>query len=590
MERAARLPRSSGRPSRSMRAARLRPEVFCEEMPAPQRIAPYASALSADVTVDGDDVGTGRLVLLHDPAGNDAWEGTFRCVAYARAEIDPEMVTDPLLAEVGWSWLTEALDAHGATYVAPSGTVTRVVLGELRRHGRRGRHRPARDPGLLDAGRRPDGDGARPRPARRGVGRAAVHRRRACRRSPRASPRCRAAADSAAEADAAARRPDPPTTSTTRPARPAARPPRRPSRAPLLELRDGLPPVVDTADGAGRGASRPFAGRHRPGRDRRRARVGLPLLRRAPTCPAAPRGLGHGAGRPDRLRRPRPRSHEALGDAEWILHAASQDLACLAEVGLRPTALFDTELAGRLLGYPRVGLATLVEAVARLSDCARSTPPSTGRPGRCPSPGWSTPPSTSRCSSSCARRSARELEEAGKAEWARQEFEHLRRRDARRPAAGPVAAYLGHAPGPRPPRPRPPYASCGRPATRSPQQPRRHPGPDHPRLRDRRGRQRDAPRPGRRCSGTKGFHGRGAERYARPLGRGAARGPQPCPTTTCRRVAARYDGPPPPRAWADRDPVAAARLATRPGGAQGPRRGAPAAGGEPAHPRLRPPA
>jgi hypothetical protein len=109
-----------------LRAARLRPEVFCEEMPAPQRIAPYASALSADVTVDGDDVGTGRLVLLHDPAGNDAWEGTFRCVAYARADIDPEMANDPLLAEVGWSWLSEALAAHGAAYVAPSGTVTKV--------------------------------------------------------------------------------------------------------------------------------------------------------------------------------------------------------------------------------------------------------------------------------------------------------------------------------------------------------------------------------------------------------------------------------------------------------------------------------
>jgi hypothetical protein len=109
-----------------LHAARLRPEVFCEEMPAPQRIAPFASALAADVTVDGEDVGTGRIVLLHDPQGNDAWEGTFRCVAYARAEIDPEMANDPLLAEVGWSWLSEALDAHGASYVAPSGTVTKV--------------------------------------------------------------------------------------------------------------------------------------------------------------------------------------------------------------------------------------------------------------------------------------------------------------------------------------------------------------------------------------------------------------------------------------------------------------------------------
>lgn len=109
-----------------MHAAKVRPEVFVEEMPAPQRIAPHASALSADVTVDGEDVGSGRIVLLHDPAGNEAWDGTFRCVAYVRAEIDPELVTDPMLAGVGWSWLTEALEAHGAAYHAPSGSVTCV--------------------------------------------------------------------------------------------------------------------------------------------------------------------------------------------------------------------------------------------------------------------------------------------------------------------------------------------------------------------------------------------------------------------------------------------------------------------------------
>ena len=50
-----------------------------------------------------------------------------------------------------------------------------------------------------------------------------------------------------------------------------------------------------------------------------------------------------------------------LGRSEWVLHAASQDLACLAEVGLRPRRLFDTELAGRLAGLPRVGLGPLVE-------------------------------------------------------------------------------------------------------------------------------------------------------------------------------------------------------------------------------------
>src|SRR5690242_7300742 len=109
-----------------MRAARLRPEVLCEEMPAPQRIAPHATALSADVTVDGEDVSTGRIVLLHDPAGNAAWDGTFRCVAYCRAEIEGDLATDPLLTDVGWEWLTEALAANGAAYTAISGTVTRV--------------------------------------------------------------------------------------------------------------------------------------------------------------------------------------------------------------------------------------------------------------------------------------------------------------------------------------------------------------------------------------------------------------------------------------------------------------------------------
>jgi hypothetical protein len=110
-----------------LRAARLRPEIFCEEMPAPQRIAPYSAAMTADVTVAGEEVGGGRIVLLYDPAGNDAWAHTFRCVAYARADIDPEMVTDPLLGAVGWAWLMEALTAHRAEFLAPSGTVTRVA-------------------------------------------------------------------------------------------------------------------------------------------------------------------------------------------------------------------------------------------------------------------------------------------------------------------------------------------------------------------------------------------------------------------------------------------------------------------------------
>jgi ribonuclease D len=54
---------------------------------------------------------------------------------------------------------------------------------------------------------------------------------------------------------------------------------------------------------------------------------------------------------------------EVISDVEWVLHAASQDLPCLAELGLRPTQIFDTELAGRLLGYARVGLGSIIEEV-----------------------------------------------------------------------------------------------------------------------------------------------------------------------------------------------------------------------------------
>ncbi len=111
----------------SLRDVEYRQEIHVEEAPAPQRLAPYAIALSAEVRDGDDDLADGRLVVLHDPAGQDAWEGTFRIVAFVKATLEPEMATDPVLAEVGWSWLVEALEAHGAAYTAISGTVTRVT-------------------------------------------------------------------------------------------------------------------------------------------------------------------------------------------------------------------------------------------------------------------------------------------------------------------------------------------------------------------------------------------------------------------------------------------------------------------------------
>ncbi|MFF7234968.1 DUF3000 domain-containing protein [Streptomyces collinus] len=110
----------------ALRGCRLRPQIEVEPTPAPQRLAPFAYALEA-VVVDGDqDLADGRLVLLHDPAGHDAWHGTFRLVTLVRAELEPEMAADPLLPEVCWSWLTGALQSRGLTYGEPSGTVTRA--------------------------------------------------------------------------------------------------------------------------------------------------------------------------------------------------------------------------------------------------------------------------------------------------------------------------------------------------------------------------------------------------------------------------------------------------------------------------------
>lgn len=120
-------PTAFRRAARDLLNASWRPELLVEEIPAPQRIAPFAAAIGADIEIAGREVGTGRLVLLHDPAGNVAWQGTFRCVTFARADVDPEMVADPLLARVGWSWLIDALASHGADYTAPSGTVTAVT-------------------------------------------------------------------------------------------------------------------------------------------------------------------------------------------------------------------------------------------------------------------------------------------------------------------------------------------------------------------------------------------------------------------------------------------------------------------------------
>jgi len=121
-------PELFGRAIASLTGTRVRPEVHVEPLRPPQRLAPYSYAISADVHAsDGTELATGRLVLLHDPDGHEAWDGVLRLVAYASAELDSQMGVDPMLPAVGWSWLTGALDERGAAYRAAGGTVTQTT-------------------------------------------------------------------------------------------------------------------------------------------------------------------------------------------------------------------------------------------------------------------------------------------------------------------------------------------------------------------------------------------------------------------------------------------------------------------------------
>jgi len=123
----------------AMRAVQVRPEVHLDEIPAPRRVAPYAHAVeghvdlsslrppsAADEEDDLDEAG-GRFVLLHDPGRPDAWDSDLRVIALVKAVVEPELAEDPMLGDVAWAWLGEALVAPDVPAHRLGGTVTRVV-------------------------------------------------------------------------------------------------------------------------------------------------------------------------------------------------------------------------------------------------------------------------------------------------------------------------------------------------------------------------------------------------------------------------------------------------------------------------------
>lgn len=247
----------------------------------------------------------------------------------------------------------------------------------------------------------------------------------------------------------------------------------------------------------------------------------------------------------------------ALAPAEAVLHAAGQDLPCLAELGYRPRALFDTELAGRLLGFPRVGLAALVEEVLGLRLAKGHG-----------AEDWSTRPLPAEWLRYAALdveilvelrdALAARLEEQRKTEWARQEF---------------ATVLAAKPPGPRP-------------------DPWRRTSGIH-RVRTRRGlavvrelwlerdaiaRRRDLspgrvlpdaaiieaarllPAAGDELTAIPGFTGRGARRHVRNWMAAVSRARAKPETALPPPSAPLADGPPPTHRWTERDPAAARRL------------------------------
>ncbi|RYB94861.1 ribonuclease D [Nocardioides oleivorans] len=323
--------------------------------------------------------------------------------------------------------------------------------------------------------------------------------------------------------------------------------------APLLELRDGLPEVVDTDAGLLEACAALAAATGPVAIDAERA-SGYRYSNRAYLIQLRREGAGTWLIDPIPMTTLAP-LQEALAGSEWILHAATQDLPCLREVGLVPTSLFDSELAGRLLGYPRVGLATLVETI--LGQRMRKEHSAAD---------WSTRPLPKPWLDYAAldvevlielrEHMIGELAEAGKTEWARQEFENLLgfepavRVDAWRRTSGvhrlrgrrslaaakalweardEIAAERDVTPGRILPDSAIVVAATAMPTDR------------------------------RSLLSLQGFHGRGASRYSASWVDALAKVREMSEDELPSR-APRGDGPPHPRTWADRDPVADRRF------------------------------
>ncbi|MEU9242185.1 ribonuclease D [Streptomyces sp. NPDC048385] len=323
---------------------------------------------------------------------------------------------------------------------------------------------------------------------------------------------------------------------------------------PLLEPREGIPPVVVDEAVLARVIAAFAAGSGPVAVDAERAsgyrygqRAYLLQLRREGAgtalidpvaCPDLS-GLG-----------------EALAGVEWVLHAATQDLPCLREIGMTPSSLFDTELAGRLAGFPRVGLGAMVEGVLGfVLEKGHSAVDWSTRP--LPEPWLRYAALDVELLVDLRDALEKELDRQGKLEWARQEFDAI--------AAAPPAE----------PRKDPWRRTSGMHKVRR----RRQLAVVRElwETRDRIAQKRDVS-PGKVLSDAAiveaalslpanvhalaGLNGYGHRMGRRQLEQwqAAVDRAKALPDAALPQPGQPVTGPPPPRAWADKDPAAAARL------------------------------
>ncbi|MEU1593959.1 ribonuclease D [Streptomyces sp. NPDC005708] len=323
---------------------------------------------------------------------------------------------------------------------------------------------------------------------------------------------------------------------------------------PLLEPRDGIPPVIADASSLAEMISAFAAGTGPVAVDAERAsgyrygqRAYLVQLRREGAgtalidpvaCPDLS-GLG-----------------EVLSGTEWVLHAATQDLPCLREIGMMPTQLFDTELAGRLAGFPRVGLGAMVEGVLGfVLEKGHSAVDWSTRP--LPDPWLRYAALDVELLVDLRDALEKELDRQGKLEWAQQEFEAI--------ASAPPAE----------PRKDPWRRTSGMHKVRR----RRQMAVVRElwQTRDRIAQRRDvspgkvlgdaaiveaalALPPNVHALAALGGFGHRMGRRQLEQWQAAVDRARTLPETGLPQPGQPVTGPPPPRAWADKDPVAAARL------------------------------